>query len=178
MKPNWSGVKSRLGDVDRAGLIGLIHDLYKANKDNQAFLHARFGVGDDLLRPYKVVISRWLWPDWFKNQDFSVAKARKAIADYKKAIGQPAGVAELSVFYCETAAGCCTDVGVEDEGYFDALIRVFEQSLKAIELLPERERKPFIERMERVRRLGQEFGYGVGVEMNAVWRGYGVVVGQ
>jgi hypothetical protein len=31
-----------------------------------------------LLKPYKAIIDRWLWPDVFKNQDTSVAKAKKA----------------------------------------------------------------------------------------------------
>ena len=38
-----------------------------------------------------------------KGQNVSVAKAKKAISDYKKATGLPQGVAELSVFYCEEA---------------------------------------------------------------------------
>src|SRR5215472_8137395 len=87
--PSWSDVKSKLADFDRAGLIGLVQALYVANKENQAFLHARFTLGRDVLNPYKVTIDRWLWPDVFKNQDTSVAKAKKAVADYKKAIGQP-----------------------------------------------------------------------------------------
>ena len=84
--PSWSDVKTKLVDFDRAGLLGLLQDLYAANKDNQAFLHARLSLGDDVLKPYKVTIDRWLWPDVFKNQDTSVAKAKKPIADYKKAI--------------------------------------------------------------------------------------------
>jgi len=78
-------------------------------KDNQTFLHARFGLGDDVLKPYKTTIDRWLWPDMFKNQDTSVSKAKKAISDYKKAIGQPEGLAELMVIYCERAAGFSDD---------------------------------------------------------------------
>ena len=103
--PRWSDVKTKLVDFDRAGLLGLLQDLYAANKDNQAFLHARLSLGDDVLKPYKTIIDRWLWPDMFKNQDTSVAKAKKPIADYKKAIGQAEGLAELMVFYCERAAG-------------------------------------------------------------------------
>ena len=45
-----------------------------------------FGLGGDALEPYRVVIERWLCPDVYKNQDYSVAKARKPIADYKKAL--------------------------------------------------------------------------------------------
>lgn len=78
-----------------------MQDLYAASKDNQIFLHAHFGLGDDMLKPYKTSIDRWLWPDVFKNQDTSVAKAKKAIADYRRAVGQPEGLAELMVFFCE-----------------------------------------------------------------------------
>lgn len=90
-KPTWADVKGNLADFDRAGLIDLVHDLYAASKDNQTFLHARFALGDDVLKPYKATVDRWLWPDVFKNQDTSVAKAKKAIADYKKAVGQSEG---------------------------------------------------------------------------------------
>ena len=66
----------------------------------------------------------------FKQQDTSVAKAKKAIADYKKAIGQPDGPAELLVFFCERAVGFSNDVGLQDEGYFDALVRMFDQACR------------------------------------------------
>lgn len=56
--PSWSDVKTRLADFDRAGLLGLVQDLYAASKDNKAFLHARFGLSDDPLEPYKDVIIR------------------------------------------------------------------------------------------------------------------------
>ena len=46
--PSWSDVKSKLADLDRAGLIGLVQDLYAASKDNQVFLHARFGLGAEV----------------------------------------------------------------------------------------------------------------------------------
>ena len=40
--PSWSDVKTQLLDFDRAGLLGLLQDLYAANKDNQAFFHLKF----------------------------------------------------------------------------------------------------------------------------------------
>jgi hypothetical protein len=49
--PSWSDVKTKVVDFDRARLIGLVQDLYAASKDNQAFLHARFALGDDVLKP-------------------------------------------------------------------------------------------------------------------------------
>lgn len=172
--PSWSDVKPRLADFDRAGLIGLLQDLYAASKDNQAFLHARFALGDDVLKPYKVTIDRWLWPDAFKNQDTSVAKAKKAIADYKKAVGNPEGLAELVVFYCERAAGFSNDVGLQDEGYFDALVRMFEQALKTIAALPDAARPAFWGRLDGVRRISHNFGYGVGDDMDELLADHGV----
>jgi len=172
--PSWSDVKTKLANFDRSGLIGLVQDLYAASKDNQAFLHARFTLGDDVLKPYKATIDRWLWPDVFKNQDTSIAKAKKAISDYKKAIGQSEGLAELMVFYCERAAGFCDDIGLQDEGYFDALLRMFEQALKIIAALPDEPRPALWDRLDVVRRISHNFGYGVGEDLDTLLAEYGV----
>lgn len=152
----------------------MVQDLYIASKENQAFLHARFALGDDVLKLYKITIDRWLWPDAFKNQDTSVAKAKNAISDYKKAIGQSEGLAELMVFYCERAAGFSDDIGLQDEGYFDALVRMFEQALKTIAALPEEPRPALWGRLDVVRRISHNFGYGVGEDMDALLVEYGV----
>ena len=171
--PSWGDVKTKLLDFDRAGLLGLLQNLYAANKDNQAFLHARLSLGDDVLKPYKVTIDRWLWPDMLKNQDTSVAKAKKPIADYKKAIGQAEGLAELMVFYCERAAGFRHEVGLQDEGYFDALVRMFEQALKTIASLADAQRQPLWDRLDTVRSTCHNFGYGVGDDMDDLLAEYG-----
>src|SRR6202166_2984006 len=83
--PTWNDVKTALMEFDRAGLRGLVQDLYTTSKDNQAFLHARLGLGHDQLQPFKASISRWISPDLMKGQPISVFKAKKVIADYKKA---------------------------------------------------------------------------------------------
>jgi hypothetical protein len=174
-KPSWSDIKPKLADFDRAGLLGLVQDLYAVSKDNQNFLNARFGVGD-VLGVYKATIERWLWPNVYKNQDYSVAKAKKAIADFKKAIAQPAGLAELMVFYCEQASGFSDDIGMDDVGYYDALVRMFEQALKLTMTLPEAQREEFLERLEDIRAWGQGMGWGLGGDFNAIWRNTGLEI--
>ena len=72
----WSDVKATLGNFDRTSLLSLVHDLYTTSKDNRNFLHARFGLGCDVLKPYKTIMERWLWPDVYKHQKYSVAKAK------------------------------------------------------------------------------------------------------
>jgi len=165
-QPTWTDVKAKLADFDRAALLGLIQSLYTAHKDNQTFLHSRFGLGEDVLEPYKKIIDRWLWPDVFRKQDTSVAQAKRAISDYKKAVGDPEGLAELMVFYCEQAAGFCSDIANDDEGYFNALVRMFEQALKLANALSVERRDHLVARLDRVRVISHKFGYGVGDDMD------------
>ncbi|GGY24450.1 hypothetical protein [Pseudoduganella albidiflava] len=166
--PSWIDIKARLADFDRAGLLGLVQDLYAASKDNKAFLHTRFGLGGDPLEPYKDVISRWISPADYRNP-ISVSKARKAISDYRKALGQPNGLAELTVFYCEEVFDFLSRCGMDDEGFYDALMRMFEQALKYVTALPAVQQTAFLARLDRVRQLGRDVGWGVGDDFDHVW---------
>jgi len=170
--PTWSDLKGRLAALDRPALLGLIQDLYAASRDNQAFLHARFALGEDVLAPYKATIHRWVCPDVIRNQNCSVTKAKGAISDYRKAVGAPEGLAELTVFYCESCMELLACCGMEDEGYFGALARVFGQSLDAIAQLEPDRRTAFVERLDRVRREGRKWG-GAGDDMNDLMKAHG-----
>jgi hypothetical protein len=167
-QPRWTDVKAKLASFDRPALLGLIQDLYSAHKDNQTFLHARFGLGEDMLRPYKETMDRWLWPDAFSRQVPSVLKAKQAISNYKKAIGDPAGLAGLMVFYCEQASGFASDLGYQDESYLNALVRMFEQALIIATTLPASGRDALVARLDRVRTTGHQCGYGVGDDMDSI----------
>ncbi len=103
------------------------------------------------------------------NQNYSVAKAKKPISDFKKAIGQPEGLAELMVFYCEQARGFSDDVGLDDNSYYDALVRMFDQALKTAMTLPEAQREPFLDRLEDIRAWGQGMGWELDEDFNASW---------
>lgn len=159
--PTWADVKAFLLTFDRAGLQGLVQDLYAASKDNQAFLHARFGLGPDQLGPYKATISWWINPDLMKNQTVPVSKAKGAIANYNKAIGRPEGLAELSIFFREEALCFVEGCSFSDERYFVGLIRVYDRSVNRVLSLPLAERRAYVERprqienTSKVRRLGR-----------------------
>jgi len=49
---------------------------------------------------------------------------------------------------------------MDDEGYFDVVVRMFEQALKYVMVLPETKRQSFIERLEQVCAQGQNIGWG------------------
>lgn len=115
-----------------------------------------------MLEPYKDKIHRWIWPDVILKQDPSVSKGKQAISDYRKAVGEPAGLAELMVFYCERAAGFANDVGWDDEGYLNSLVSTFAQAIQIANTLPDPERAALVSRLDRVRRTCKNIGYGVG----------------
>jgi hypothetical protein len=167
--PSWADVRAFLRKFDRADLQGLIRDLYATSNDNQAFLHARFGVGPDPLGPYKATISRWINPDLMKNQIVSVSRAKKAIADYDKAIGRPAGLAELSIFYCEEAFCFVESCSFQNENYFIALIRMYDRSVNCVLSLPLAGRRGYVERLGKLRSGAKQVGWGVGDELNDLW---------
>jgi hypothetical protein len=56
--PSWKAIKAALQSFDRAGLLGLVQDLYALDKGNKAFLNTRLGLGGTpIFRPR--------WPrDW------------------------------------------------------------------------------------------------------------------
>jgi hypothetical protein len=51
--------------------------LYMCARGQSDVLHARFGLGGDVLEPYKKIIERWLWPDVLRSQDTSVSQAKR-----------------------------------------------------------------------------------------------------
>ena len=167
-KAAWGDLKTKLTTFDRVALLGLLQDLYLADESNRAFLHARFGLGQDPLQPYKKIINRWLWPDVFRGQLTSVSRAEGAIAKYQKALGDPLGVAELLVLYCECAAGFCQEVDHRDPAYLDALVQRFKQALHATGKVQGKAQGVFHTRLERVRSIGRRLGDGVGEDMDVL----------
>jgi hypothetical protein len=169
--PTWIDVKASLLAFDRAGLLGLIQNLYAVSKDNEAFLHARLGLGRKQLEPYKARISKSICPDMMRNEPISISKAKKAIADYEKAIGHPEGLAELSIFYCEEAVNFLESCSMEDEGYFVALIRTYGRALTFVSKLSPAERSAYLKRLDKLRPRSRCVAWGVEDNLNDLWYG-------
>jgi hypothetical protein len=75
----------------------------------------------------------------------------------------------LSIFYCEEAFSFLESYGMEDESYFAALIRMYDQSLKFVLNLPPAERATYRERLDKLRLRGRHVGWGVQDELNSIW---------
>jgi len=120
------------------------------------------------IRLFSMPALGWERTFWGRTRKPSIG-AKQAISDYKKALGDHEGLAELMVFYCERAAGFSKGVSHDDAGYFDALVRMFEQSLKITNKLAGNARRGLLTRLDRVRNVSHEFGYGVGDEMDVLF---------
>ncbi len=79
---------------------------------------------------------------------------------------------ELMVFYCERTSAFAFDVALDDEGYYDALVRMFDQGLKASAALPEAARPAFLKRMDEIRHISHDLGYGVYDDMGILLAKY------
>ena len=100
------------------------------------------------------------------------ARAKRAISDDRKASGDPEGLAELMVYYCEQAAGFCRDVDHQDAVYCDALVRMFEQALRTTTDLAANSgtvRNRLLGTLDHVRSIGHVLGYEVGDDMDVLF---------
>jgi hypothetical protein len=99
----------------------------------------------------------------------SASKVKKAIANYRKANGQPEGMAELCIFYCEEAARLVRDCGLEDEAYYAARVRMFEQALSQTANLQPVVRDNLLLRLDAVRGSLRGVGWGVSDAVSEIW---------
>jgi hypothetical protein len=156
----WSEVKTAIVGLGEKQLIKLISDLYSLSRENQTFLHARFTTGGDTLDPYKKIIEASMYPDVYRNKPVEVSKAKKAISSYSKAVGDPFGVAELMVFFVECGNSFTVDFGDMDEGFYDALNRMYRRAINEVLSLPEEEQDRFRERLEEIMTSSSNIGWG------------------
>jgi hypothetical protein len=158
--PSWSDVKSAVVNLDQKQLLTLVADLYRFSTENQAFFHARFGVGDDPLAPYKKTIDECMYPDVYKNKPIQISKAKRAISNYSRAVGDPLGETELMVLFVESGNKFTVNFGDKDEGFYDALNRMYQRAIKKVLSLPEKHRRVFQERLKDIMTSSSGIGWG------------------
>ncbi len=158
--PTWTDVKTVLVNLDHKQLLKLIADLYKFSDENKTFLHTRFSVGEDQLGSYKKIIDQCLFPDVFSNKPIQVAKAKKAISSYSKALGDDLGQAELMVYFVECGNSFTLDVGDLYEEYYDALNRMYERAIDKVLSLPVKQQSEFKLRLKEIMTSSSGIGWG------------------
>ena len=159
-KPSWSDIKKSLAEYDRPALLGLIADLYSLNPQNKTFLHARFATGDDALKPYLKIIDEALYPDIYKNKPVQISKAKKAIADYNKASGEPKGMLELMLTFVETGTNFTVNCGDMYDEFYEALERMYDKALDLLLTMDEETIDEYYNRFEDLVTSTADIGWG------------------
>jgi len=159
-RPTWSDVKVAVDNLDQKQLVKLVADLYRFSKENQAFLHARFAVGDNPLGPYKKKINECMYPDFYSNRPIQISKAKRAISSYSKAVGDPFGESELMIFFVECGNNLTLDFGDIDEAFYDALNRMYRRAIDKVLSLSEEQRIGFKNRLEAIMTSASGIGWG------------------
>ena len=156
----WSELKPCILSMDHKQLVKLVADMYRFSKDNQIFLHTRFGIGKDLLEPYKETIDECMYPDVYSKKTIQISKARKAISNYSKAVGDILGEAELMVFFVECGNNFTVGFGDIDEGFYDSLNGMYRRAIKKVLSLPENQQQEFRGRLKAIMISSSGIGWG------------------
>ena len=74
-EPKWSGVKEQVSRLEHVDLVRLVGNLYRLDKANRDFLHARFANDERALGVYREIIDRCMYPDVSRDWTVKVAEA-------------------------------------------------------------------------------------------------------
>ena len=153
-------MKSVLAGLDHKKLVELAGDLYRLSKENRDFFHARFGVGQDQLAPYKKIIEECMYPDVTRDKPIQIAKAKRAITSYSRAVVDPVGEAELMTFFVECGNSFTVEYGDIDEEFYDALNLMYKRAIEKVLKLPAEQRGEFRDRLEEIMTSSSGIGWG------------------
>jgi hypothetical protein len=114
----WADVKGSLGRMDRAGLVGVIRDLYDASSVNRRFLHARFMPAAPVLEEYRRLVRDAVFPDPLSQRPIRLHDATATITEYKRATGDLGGTVDLMLEFVGGGNGTGGGLGLRRRGVF------------------------------------------------------------
>jgi hypothetical protein len=162
-KDNWTEVKAELQRLKRGDLVSLLRDLFELSPDNRNFLIARFSKrgGRVGVETYRTIVVERFYLSGGGFGDLDLDRARKAIADYRKATDDLAGALELMLTFLESGAALMNDVGIHDETFYYQLSVVLADFIDLVYEHPELYSQ-FARRLCEVREQSGSAGWGYG----------------
>jgi hypothetical protein len=144
-------------------LVRLIGELYRLSKENQRFLEARLGGAPKQLPVYRRLIADCLWPDPLRRgAKVRISEAKRAISQYERATGDPAGTAELMLTFVEQGTGFAADLGYSDEDFFSSLEAMLSRALDGFQRCTKQFRQSMRPRLIRLSERARDIGWGYG----------------
>jgi len=128
-------LKKHLTDLDQKDLIKIITDLFKMNNEVKDFLNVKF-LGDKVIKELFERANDEIENEFFPINGFGkmrLAKAKKAISEYKKLTGDTVGTLDLMLCYVENGTAFTNTYGDIDERFYASMESVYEKVVKACE---------------------------------------------
>lgn len=153
----WTEVKKVLANKEPKELLALIKDLYSLNQQNKTFIQTKYSLVDP-IEPYKEIIEESLSLDYKKPID--LARGKKAISQYRKAVGDPKGILELMVFYVECGNDLTVEYGDIDEKFYYSLESMFEKALQTLSKSDKETIEEYLPRLQDIVKKAEGIGWG------------------
>jgi hypothetical protein len=144
-------------------LIDPIGELHGMSKENQRFLQARLGDPVKQLPEDRNLVADCLRPDVFrKNAKVRITEAKRAISQYERAAGEPAGTVDLMLTFVEQGTAFANDVGYGDDGFFSALEGMLTRALALLQQSTQELRHSLERRLIPLADSARGLGWGYG----------------
>ena len=101
-----------------------------------------------------------LSPDVHKNKPIQIAKGKKAITDYTRAVGDSKGILELMLYFVEKEANFTASYGDIDAGFYLALERMYDNALDLLLTMDDQTIAEYRDRFEAVVTSTSGIGWG------------------
>lgn len=150
-------IKKELKKLDKENLIDIIADLYKKNKSAKEFLDFFVSPNEqELFLKYKEKVYEAFYPK--RGGRYKISEGKKAISDFKKLEASNELVAEIMLFYTETAVEFTRDYGDINEAFYNSAVSVYSNALKLMN--KENILEKFADRTKKIVDKTITFGWG------------------
>lgn len=168
-KQTWSSVKAAVAKLSQEELLSLVAELYRLSRANQNFLQARFADTEAAMEDCKKIIAECLYPDVLRDRPLQIAKAKKAVADFCKAVADPVPHADLMLFFVEQGNAFTVEYGDVDAGFYNALLTMASRAAETISVLPQELQQSFRDRFAEVVQSSSGIGWGYHDELVEIY---------
>ena len=161
----WSSIKVYLHSLDKSGLIDLIHRIYESDADIQQALAAKFIPSDPRINRIRKRIGNLVYPDPLGTLPIRAGDVLKTIKKFYMVSEDPCATSALLLDGIEAGTAQATDLGIEDETYFNTLGEMVRMLVTLQAELPRRDQRTIRDGLVRIYKTGKDVGWGHGEQL-------------
>lgn len=128
-------LKKNLNEYEHKELIKVIGDLYKLNQEVKDYLHVKI-MGEEAVQELFKRAKKEIEEEFFPDKGFGkmrLAKAKKAISNFKKLTNDSTRVLDLMLHYVENGTAFTLTYGDIDERFYYSMESMYQKVVAACE---------------------------------------------